>query len=817
MRSTLGDLVVALALTSGLAAGAAAQRAPDPPSSPSSAAQPSAAGSASSAKPGPSAPRPSASQHEATPPGAPPTPPAAAQAAPPPSSSSPAPAEPLRLREDVEVTAARGIVSSDQSPASSSIVTRGEIEQRGARALDQVLSTTEGVSAYRVRGIQDNEVGIGMRGFSGRGTGQSRVLVLLDGQPMNNGYTGAVDWASLPIGEVDRVEVVRGPFSALYGGNAMGGVVNVLTRPVDQRAGELFTQYGSQGTGTVMARYSDRIGRLGFSFGYGYTGTDGYPSQDVLRTATSVAEAGATPRLTGVARYATPTGGVNYGVGLRGDNWYDQHVFRGRAEYAFAPRTVGTFQYIRQSSRFGWDPYISTVRTADGQLADSGTFVFQDDAENGAWRRITLPPSNFLGLPGGRSANLYQGQLLHTTASRGLLRVQGGLFDTPLDWYASPGASATLDAGAGSQTRQHSRGLYLTAQWSATMGTRHTVAVGTDSRRDSGAIETFPTDNYLAGEPFLGRSNAAAGKTFTQGVYAQDQITLTDALTVTAGARFDLWRAFDGETQTVADTPSSPFASRRTSAVTGKLAATYRVREGTVLRASVGSSFRPPSVYEMYRDTRLSSGLLLGNPDVDPERLVSWEAAVRQRAGRALAFDATYYDSRISDLIYRATDFAFDPTGGTRRLLNAGEGRSRGVELGATLRPARWLSVRPVYTFTDAVITRNDPAPTTVGKRLPFVPTHTFSTNVTAVMRELTISATARYQSDVFSTDTNTDIVDGVPGSYNAFGEVDLSATWQASRRLSLQVTCENLFDRQYFMFYRNPGRLLLAGVRLRY
>jgi len=196
--------------------------------------------------------------------------------------------EPLRVRETVEVTATRGAVDAVKSPASSTVVTRAEIERRNAVTVDQALGEIEGLAVYRTRGLPDNGVGIGMRGFSGRSSGQSRVLVLLDGQPINDPYLGAVNWTAVPVDEVDRVEVVRGPFSALYGGNAMGGVVNVLTRPVDRRLFEASAQYGTYDTGSVSARFSDRfMGRLGTTLAYGHLRTAGYRAQTVVRPATA--------------------------------------------------------------------------------------------------------------------------------------------------------------------------------------------------------------------------------------------------------------------------------------------------------------------------------------------------------------------------------------------------------------------------------------------------------------------------------------------------------------------------------------------------
>ncbi|MGE3844860.1 MAG: TonB-dependent receptor [Vicinamibacterales bacterium] len=259
----------------------------------------------------------------------------------------------------MEVTATRGVIESADSPASSSVVSRQDFGQRNVRTVERAVNALEGVAAYRTRGLAANGAGIGMRGFSGRSSGQSRVLVLLDGQPINDPYLGSVNWATVPIDEVDRVEVVRGPFSALYGGNAMGGVVSILTRPVDRRAVEAFAQYGTHGTGAFSGRYNDRFGRLGVSFGYAHLRTDGYRAQVVTRTATVSTATGGTP-VSGAERFLTNTGGVNYGVGLRGENWYRQHALRARAEYTFGQSTIASVQFIRQANEAGWGPPTST-------------------------------------------------------------------------------------------------------------------------------------------------------------------------------------------------------------------------------------------------------------------------------------------------------------------------------------------------------------------------------------------------------------------------------------------------------------------------
>lgn len=722
--------------------------------------------------------------------------------------------DPVRLEETVEVTGTRGAVDRATSPASSTVVLRSDIERRAVVTVDQALTTVEGVYAYRQRGLSDNEVGIGMRGFSGRGTGQTRVLILLDGQPMNNAYTGGVNWTAMPLSEVDRVEVVRGPFSSLYGGSAMGGVVNVITRPIDRRSLEASGQYGTHETGLYSVRAGSRVRRLGISGAFEGLRSGGYPTQEVLRPATNSTFAAGVP-VTGVVPFLTRTGGVTYGVGLRGKNTYDRKSGRARAEYTFDTRTFASFQFVRQVNQFGWGPYTTWVRSPEGQPVDSGSVVFQ---EGGVWKRITLAPSNYLGVSGGGSSNSFQSQLLRSTTSKGSWRLQGGVLDTPRDRSGTPGAAATLAGGPGSYSLQANQGVYASAQWSHIVATSHSVVAGVDFRHDRASVSTFSTPDYVNGGNLSPRETYAFGRAATWAAFAQDTWTVSDRVQVTFGGRYDAWRTYDGASQKAPSLPEEPFADRTQGALTGKVAAVFRPRRSTIIRAGAGTAFRHPTVFNLYRDTRLSSGaLLLGNPDLVPERMGSWEVGIRQTVGHALAIDGAYYDNRIRDLIFRSVDFAFDPSGLTSRNRNAGRATTRGIELALTLRAGAWLTIRPTYTFSDALIVENDPAPETVGRQIPFVPRHVAAGTVTAAMKRLTMTGTARYQSAVFATDTNADTTKRVPGAYDEVFELDLATTYQLHKRLSFSLSVENVLDREYYLFFRNPGRIVMAGLRVRH
>jgi len=127
------------------------------------------------------------------------------------------------------VTANRRLEELDRAEASVAIMPGDEPIQRNVVTLDQALPFVSGVTFNG----RDNVDIRGSTGFA-RGVG-SRVLMLLDGHPALSADGGEVIWESLPLLDLDQVEVVKGAYSALYGSNALGGVVNLVTKPVDER------------------------------------------------------------------------------------------------------------------------------------------------------------------------------------------------------------------------------------------------------------------------------------------------------------------------------------------------------------------------------------------------------------------------------------------------------------------------------------------------------------------------------------------------------------------------------------------------------
>src|SRR5207245_7142685 len=140
------------------------------------------------------------------------------------------------------------------TPASVSVLTHEDLERLGVATIGEALQFVAEVG-MRVQG------GLGALSLpSIRGSGPNQVLVLVDGIPVNSVMQGLFDLSTLSTAEVDRVEILRGPFSAIYGGQALGGVINVITSTAP--GVELGVRRGDLSTDGVSGRWSAVDGRV---------------------------------------------------------------------------------------------------------------------------------------------------------------------------------------------------------------------------------------------------------------------------------------------------------------------------------------------------------------------------------------------------------------------------------------------------------------------------------------------------------------------------------------------------------------------------
>jgi len=169
------------------------------------------------------------------------------------------------------VTATRTATRVDEQIADVTVLTRQDLERSGYTSLNEVLVTIPGVQA-----VPDSVRGANPSVFI-RGANNAHTLVLLDGQRISSATTGATALAHLPLEQIDRIEILRGPASSLYGSDAIGGVIQIFTRRGQgaPRASVSVTA-GTFGTVIASAGYGGRLGDTRFNVQVGVDHTHGF-------------------------------------------------------------------------------------------------------------------------------------------------------------------------------------------------------------------------------------------------------------------------------------------------------------------------------------------------------------------------------------------------------------------------------------------------------------------------------------------------------------------------------------------------------------
>jgi len=326
---------------------------------------------------------------------------------------APAGAQNVQPIPDTVVTATRVPTPAERIPAATTVIDRRDIEERGYVTLADALAAVPG---FRV--VQLGGQGQQASGFL-RGTNSRHVLVLRDGVPVNDPAepNGAFNFGNELLGDVERIEVVRGPVSAIHGTAAIGGVINLITRraPRDRA----FAPYGEVAGGTqrTLRGYAGAGGTIG-AFDYGITGqslsTEGFNAtaprirtnrgeRDGLRAAAVTARIGLTlgettpdsalgaTRIEGLLRWRENTFGLD-------------NVPQDDPNYTGQDRSW--FGYLRTRSELAGGAW-TTVLTLSGandrrryvNLPDRGSRSTADDLYVG--ERRTIAWDNILRVPGG--------------------------------------------------------------------------------------------------------------------------------------------------------------------------------------------------------------------------------------------------------------------------------------------------------------------------------------------------------------------------------------------------------------------------------
>jgi len=185
------------------------------------------------------------------------------------------------VMDEVVVTGTRTLQETRRIPANVTVIDREDIEESNAQNLPDLLRTKEGVVVRDLLG-NGKTAEVDLRGFGE--TGLFNTLVLLDGRRLNAADQSGVDWAQIPLEQIERVEVVRGMGSVLYGDNAVGGVINIITKVPEKGFG-----FSAGGTIGSYSKHKERVSltsgheKIGVSLFGSYQSTDGYRKNNEYR------------------------------------------------------------------------------------------------------------------------------------------------------------------------------------------------------------------------------------------------------------------------------------------------------------------------------------------------------------------------------------------------------------------------------------------------------------------------------------------------------------------------------------------------------
>ena len=192
--------------------------------------------------------------------------------------------------ESVVVSATRFDIPLDQSPASASVISSEELEQKQIQRVSDVLREVPGLSVVQT-GVAGQLTSVFTRGLRSEHT-----QVLLDGIPINQGLQGAFNFADLTIDDIDRIEVVRGPQSTLYGPRALAGVIQIFTKQGTGTPGAMVAaEAGSYDTFREWGQSDGKIGNFDYSVGASRLDTDNARPNNNYRNTAAITDVGWSP------------------------------------------------------------------------------------------------------------------------------------------------------------------------------------------------------------------------------------------------------------------------------------------------------------------------------------------------------------------------------------------------------------------------------------------------------------------------------------------------------------------------------------------
>jgi vitamin B12 transporter len=614
------------------------------------------------------------------------------------------------IQHEIVVTATRLETPAKEVASSVTVITRERLEQTKKATVIEALHEVLGVSI-----IQNGPPG-GAASVFLRGANSEHTLILMDGVELNDPISPSrsFDLAHLTLDNVERIEILRGPQSTLYGSDALGGVVNIITK---KRKGKpklsLSSVGGSYGTIINSGEISGSTERIHYSLGTSYFRSEGFSAARVNNEGNEEKD-----------------GYRNFSLwGRLGFRLFDN------LDVDLILRTLNT--------RIDIDNFGTAQDDDPNNVQDYDALFIKTQVRN-------LMLNNRWELKLGLSYVDYDRQHENPTDEAHLFDSENGFFKSKLfkiDW-------------------QNNLFLHET----------NTFTLGIDYQQEQGESE-YNSDGIWGPYSSIFPSRRA----HVTGFYLQDQIRLASQFFATLGLRLDEH-------------------SQSGSAITYRLAPAFFIEATqTKLRATYGTAFKSPSLYQLYAPGTFFGPI--GNTELNPEKSIGWDIGVEQQLldGKVLV-GVTYFYNDYKDLI----NFDF-----LQGYMNIGKAESKGTEILIQARPFDDMLFNATYTRTDAKDKDTD-------DDLLRRPKHklTASLNYNFFKKgnlDLSFVYVGESEDEYYDLLTMTSSREPL----SSYSLLNAAVSFNLSSNLQIFCRLDNIFDKEYEMIkgYGTPGFSVYGGM----
>lgn len=684
--------------------------------------------------------------------------------------------------EQIVVTATRTMEEAKKVPAMVSVVTAEDIKKKNVKTVSDALTMLPGVYNARTHGMSETANGIEIRGF-----GENNILFLYDGMPMNDAYDGGMNWNAISVEDVERIEVVRGAASSLYGGHAVAAVVNIISKDPEKDSVRAYASYGTKNTWkrgiSVSKKLSDK-----FSMGVGYEHkrTSGWMKKYAYASTSAAKSASPSgTEATGVQQVQRASGSVINILGTPGSGASRDDTYNLKLKYKFDADKYLMYRYTH-------DKYRYFAAKPDSWLVDAnGNHIFEGSVKFSNGKYYNFDESDFTDYNGHRKVDRHA---LQYKDEKNKIDLNIGFTDVKDNGYST--GSDLAGNGPGNDSRYPNKSYKIDFQkvWE---NKNNTLVAGFDVQRNKMDYIKNKLLHWHKYKSVTSNTSQMGGSDLNLAVFVQDDYKFSKKFGVNMGLRMDHYKKYDGYYKD--KTTHIDQLEKSYTELSPKLAVEFTPRDDTTVYVSYGHSFNPPRLYQLYRHD--PSYGYIANPDLEPETTNTFEIGVKKSFGKKTNAALSIFRSKTKDLISATPK----DSEGHRKYVNIDKAKRLGVELEINHHFNKALSGYFNYAYVNAK--------DGTGERLWSIPRHVMHTGI----RYEKDKWNAYLEGQYISRRDTPDYIGNHFMADDSFFVANVGVNYNINPHAMISFSVDNLFDRDYWQWYKAQGRVYTVGVQFEF